>query len=180
MVVGDMGGADGRDILAGIDQLVRGGTADGDRLGIAGHSYGGYMTAWLISQDSRFAAAVTSSPITNFVTEHLLSNIPDWPKLFLAEAYYEPAGKYFERSPIMHAHKVTTPTLNMCGALDRSAPPEEALQFHNALQEAGAISAFVLYPTEGHGVRSMPSVIDYSTRVVDWFEQYCGNHAANG
>ena len=72
----------------------------------------------------------------------------------------------------MHAHKVKTPTLNICGALDRCTPPEEAVQFHNALLENGVKSVLVTYPEEGHGVRKFPAAIDYAARVVAWFEQH--------
>ena len=104
----------------------------------------------------------------------LISNIPQWPSLFLADSYKNPTGKYFERSPIMHADKVRTPTLNICGALDRSTPPEEAVQFHNALLENAVESALVTYPQEGHGIRQFPAMIDYAARVVVWFEKYLG------
>jgi len=171
-VVGDMGGADAHDCLSGLDYLVRQGLADPKRLGITGVSYGGFMTAWLITQDSRFAAAVPVAPITNQVTEHLISNIPHFVSLFLADSFSNLAGKYFQRSPIVHARKVKTPTLNICGALDRCTPPEEAVQFHNALLETGARSALVTYPEEGHGIRKFPAVIDFTARVVSWFEEH--------
>jgi dipeptidyl aminopeptidase/acylaminoacyl peptidase len=171
-VIGDMGGADTRDYLSGLDHLVQRGIADPRRLGVIGVSYGGYMAAWLVTQDSRFAAAVASAPITNFVTEHLVSNIPHWVRMFLVDDYRNPQGKYYSRSPIMHAHKVRTPTLNICGALDRCTPPEEARQFHNALLENGVRSALVTYPEEGHGVRKYPTLFDYAARVVGWFEEH--------
>jgi dipeptidyl aminopeptidase/acylaminoacyl peptidase len=171
-VVGDMGGADTRDISSGLDHLVQRGIADPRRLGVIGVSYGGYMAAWLVTQDPRFAAAVASAPITNFVTEHLVSNIPHWVKIFLADDYRNPHGRYHSRSPIMHAHQVRTPTLNICGALDRCTPPEEARQFHDALLENGVRSALVTYPEEGHGVRKYPTLFDYAARVVGWFEDH--------
>jgi dipeptidyl aminopeptidase/acylaminoacyl peptidase len=171
-VVGDMGGADTYDYLSGLDHLVAHGIADPKRLGVTGVSYGGFMTSWLITQDARFAAAVPVAPITNYVSEHLLSNIPQWPSMFLEDCYNNPTGKYFERSPIMHAHKARTPTLNICGALDRSAPPEEAKQFHNALLENGIQSVLATYPHEGHGIRKFPAMIDYAARVVAWFEEH--------
>jgi dipeptidyl aminopeptidase/acylaminoacyl peptidase len=171
-VVGDMGGADTQDYLSGLDHLVKQGIADPIRLGLTGVSYGGFMTSWLLTQDSRFAAAVPVAPVTNHVTGHLISNIPHFVKLFLADTYTNPAGKYFERSPIMHAHKVKTPTLNICGALDRCTPAEEAVQFHNALLEQGVKSVLVTYPEEGHGVRKFPAAIDYAARVVAWFEEH--------
>jgi dipeptidyl aminopeptidase/acylaminoacyl peptidase len=171
-VLGDMGGADTYDLLSGLDHLVERGIADPRRIGVTGGSYGGFMTSWLITQDSRFAAAVSFVPHTNQVTEHLLSNIPHFMTLFLADKYNDPGGKYFERSPVMHAHKVKTPTLNICGALDRVTPPEEAAQFHSALLENNVKSVLVTYPEEGHGVRQLPAVIDYAARVVSWFTEH--------
>lgn len=128
--------------------------------------------SWLVTQDTRFAAAIPVAPVTNKVSHHLTSNIPHFVSLFLDDHYTNPTGKYFERSPIMHAHKAKTPTLNICGALDRCTPPEEAMQFHNALLENDVESVLLTYPEEGHGVRSMPAAIDYAARVVDWFEKH--------
>jgi len=171
-VVGDMGGADTHDYLSGLDALVARGLSDPRRLGVTGGSYGGFITSWLITQDPRFAAAVSVSPVTNHVTEHLLSNIPHFVALFLNDSYRNPGGKYFQRSPVMHAHKARTPILNICGALDRCTPPEEAVQFHNALREHSAPSVLITYPQEGHGVRKLPAAMDYAARMVAWFEHY--------
>jgi dipeptidyl aminopeptidase/acylaminoacyl peptidase len=171
LVLGEMGGADTQDLLSGVDRLVHQGIADGRRLGVMGTSYGGFMSSWLITQDSRFAAAVPVAPFTNPVSEHLSSNIPHCMRLFLADHYTEPAGKYYQRSPVMQAHKARTPTLNICGALDRCTPPQEAMQFHNALLENGVQSVLLTYPEEGHGIRNWPASIDYAARVVDWLQR---------
>lgn len=171
-VVGDVGGADAHDCLSGLDHLVARGWADPTRLGVMGTSYGGFMTCWLITQDQRFAAAVAIAPITNHVTQRLISNIPSFCDLFLVEDYRNVNGKYFTRSPLMHAHRARTPTLNICGALDRCTPAEEAMQFHAALVENAVPSMLVIYPQEGHGVRNFPATIDYTARLVRWFEQH--------
>lgn len=168
-VFGDMGGLETGDHLSGLDHLVANGIADPARLGVTGGSHGGFMTSWIIGQDSRFAAAVPVAPVTHWVSEHLISNIPHFCEISLGDRFTNPGGKYFERSPIMHAHKVKTPTLNVCGALDRCTPPSEAVQFHNALLENGVKSVLITYPEEGHGVRSFPAAIDYAARVVGWF-----------
>jgi dipeptidyl aminopeptidase/acylaminoacyl peptidase len=173
-VRGDMGGADAQDLLSGLDALVERGVADPKCLGVTGGSYGGFMTSWLITQDSRFAAAVPFAPHTNQVTEHLLSNIPHFMSLFMGEKFNKPGGKYFDRSPIMHAQRARTPTLNICGTLDRCTPPEEAMQFHRALLENGIKSVLVTYPEEGHGIRRLPAAIDFSARVVAWFDEHLG------
>jgi dipeptidyl aminopeptidase/acylaminoacyl peptidase len=171
-VYGDIGGADAQDLLSGLDVLVRSGIADPNRLGVTGISYGGFLTSWLITQTKRFAAAVPVAPHTNQVSEHLVSNIAAFMRQVLKEPYHDMGGQYLQRSPVMHAHKAGTPTLNICGALDRCTPPEEAVQFHNALRENGVRSVLIVYPEEGHGVRKLPAAIDYSARLVSWFEQY--------
>jgi dipeptidyl aminopeptidase/acylaminoacyl peptidase len=92
--------------------------------------------------------------------------------LFLQDTLSNPQGKYFERSPVMHAHKARTPTLNICGALDRCTPPTEASQFHNALVLNDVKSMLVTYPQEGHGVRNWPASIDYAARITAWLEAH--------
>ena len=177
LVLGDLGGADTYDYLSGIDHLVKKGRSDAQRLGVIGHSYGGYMAGWLICQDQRFAAAVLSAPMTNYISQHLLSNISHFVALFLDDDYKNPGGKYLQRSPVMYAHQVTTPTLSICGALDRCTPAAEAAQFHYALLENQVKSVLVNYPREGHGIRGIPERIDYSARIVNWIEQHMPHNA---
>jgi dipeptidyl aminopeptidase/acylaminoacyl peptidase len=171
-VLGDAGGAETHDHLSGLDHLIKAGMADSKRLGVMGGSHGGYMSAWLITRYSHFAAAVAAAPVTNWVSEHLIGNIPHFCALLLADKYDNPEGTYFTRSPIMHAGKVKTPTLNICGALDRLTPPSEAVQFHNALLENGVKSVLITYPDEGHGVQRFPAAIDCAARLVSWFEAH--------
>lgn len=83
-------------------------------------------------------------------------------------------ANHYLRSPILHAHRAKTPTLNICGALDRCTPPGQAREFHNALRERGVQSVLVTYPQEGHGVRSFPAMIDYAARVVGWLDACLG------
>lgn len=172
LVMGDMGGADVRDCLSGIDHLVSEGIVDPNRLGLTGLSYGGFMTCWLVTQDARFAAAVAVSPIANQVTAHLLSDLGPWMSWFLNDRYNSPNGRYFQLSPIMHAHNARAPTLIISGRLDGCTPPEEAVQIHHALLENGVKSVLVEYPLEGHGVRNWPAVCDFSARVITWFEEH--------
>ena len=171
-VVGDVGGADTADYLSGIDHLVAAGIADPSRLGVTGLSYGGFMTCWLTTQDARFGAAISVGPATNHVSHHLLCNIPQFDSLFLQDHYTNLAGAYYSRSPILHAHKSRTPTLLVCGDLDRCTPAEEAVQFHHALSENGIESLVVRYPEEGHGVHAMPAAIDFAARCVMWFVRH--------
>jgi len=172
-VVGDMGGADTHDYLSGIDAMIERGIADPARIGTMGVSYGGFMSAWLVTQDQRFKAAVAGSPVTEWYSFTFTSNIPRWGLWFLDNADPEEIGNQVHtRSPVMHASKARTPTLLTAGAKDRCTPAGQAREFYQALISRGVDSALVIYPEEGHGVSRFPAVTDYLTRLVTWFERY--------
>jgi dipeptidyl aminopeptidase/acylaminoacyl peptidase len=172
-VVGDMGGADTQDYLSGIDAMVGLGIADPARLGTMGVSYGGFMSAWLVTQDQRFKAAVAGSPVTEWYSFTFTTNIPRWGLWFLDEADPEDIGNQVHtRSPVLHASKARTPTLLTAGAKDRCTPAGQAREFYQALTGHGVDSELVVYPGEGHGVSRFPAVTDYLTRIVTWFERY--------
>jgi dipeptidyl aminopeptidase/acylaminoacyl peptidase len=172
-VVGDMGGADTFDYLSGIDAMVERGIADPARIGTMGVSYGGFMSAWLVTQDQRFKAAVSTSPVTEWYSFTFTSNIPGWGLWFLENADLEqPGTQAHTRSPVLHASKASTPTLLTAGAQDRCTPAGQAREFYRALLSHGVDSELVIYPGEGHGVSRFPAVTDYLTRIVTWFEKY--------
>lgn len=171
-VMGDIGGVDTRDFLSGIDHLVSAGLAHSFRLGVMGLSYGGLMSCWLPTQDPRFRAAVAVGPATNHVSHHLLCDVPQFVSLFLEGHYSDCSSAYHQRSPVLHAHRSRTPTLLVCGDLDRCTPAEEAVQFHAALRENGVPSVVVRYPREGHGVHGIAASIDFAARCVMWFDRF--------
>jgi dipeptidyl aminopeptidase/acylaminoacyl peptidase len=172
-VVGDMGGADTHDYLSGIDAMIERGIADPARIGTMGVSYGGFMSAWLVTQDQRFKAAVAGSPVTEWYSFTFTTNIPRWGLWFLDHADPEETGNQLHtRSPVMHAGKTRTPTLLTAGAKDRCTPAGQAREFYQALIGHGIDSELVIYPGEGHGVSRFPAITDYLTRLVTWFEKY--------
>jgi len=172
LVKGDMGGVDTYDYLSGIDHLVEQGIADPKRIGVSGISYGGFMSSWIITQDQRFAAAVTISPVTNWYSQHRTSQIPYFDELFLNANASAPGGRFFERSPVMFADRVETPTLVIAGERDQTAPPGQALEFHKSLLEHGKTSVLAIYPEAVHGCRRFPEIIDSATRTIEWFLKY--------
>ncbi|GAA0966822.1 S9 family peptidase [Acrocarpospora macrocephala] len=171
-VVGDMGGGDALDILAGVDTLVGKGLADPARIGLIGTSYGGFMTAWLVTQDQRFAAAVPIAPITDWYSQSFTSNIAGWGNAFLRCDPQEPGTMAHTRSPVLRAGNVRTPCLSVAGAGDHCTPPGQAREFHQALLAHGVESVLAIYPQEGHGVRSYPAITDLLTRVLSWFSTH--------
>ena len=152
-----MGGGDVGDMLSGLDHLVAEGLADPDRIGIMGVSYGGFMSCWLPTQDARFKAAVAISPVPTGTRERFGSNLGAWVGDFLDGQPKPAGGQYYDRSPVLFAHADRTPTLLTAGLQDRATPPDQAIEFHNALVEHGVPADVVIYPEEGHGVHTFPA-----------------------
>ncbi len=175
--IGDPGGAEFEDILAGIDQCVADGISDPKRLGVSGVSYGGYLTAWAVATTHRFKAAVMISGIANQISSHYSCNhdfhafINGGP---LSEERYRRVA--VDRSAITRLDKPTTPTLMIHGDGDRCTPLGQAQEFYAALLERGVASELVVYPREGHGVREREHQIDALRRAVGWFDRYLGSH----
>ena len=149
--LGDMGGGDFKDILAGVDALVRDGIVDDARVAITGGSYGGFMSSWAVTQTDRFAAAIPFAVVTDWTSFHYTTNIGQFDALFLQGDPDDPAGPYPKWSPVFHAHKCKTPTLILHGEDDLCTPLPQATEFYNALVEAGCEVELVVYPREGHG-----------------------------
>ncbi len=170
--IGDMGGGDLRDILAGVDAVVGEGIADDDRVAIVGTSYGGFMSAWAIGQTDRFRASVAMAAVTDWLSFHNTTNIGRFDELFLDADPYDPTGDYFARSPIVHVRRVSTPTLVMHGELDLCVPLSQGRELYQALAEAGVETELVVYPREGHGWRERAHILDGIERMRIWLDRH--------
>jgi dipeptidyl aminopeptidase/acylaminoacyl peptidase len=171
-VIGDMGGKDFQDLLVGVDYLVERGLVDGDRVAIAGGSYGGFMAAWAITQTTRFKAAIMAAGISDFHSFHAQSRIFDWDMRFLGGSPLEHPELYRERSAITYAARVKTPTLIVHGENDEDVPVNQAHAFYRALRERNVPVEFVIYPREGHGLSEREHRKDCEERILRWFERY--------
>ena len=170
--IGDMGGADLADLLAGVDELVARDVLDPDRVGISGRSYGGFMTAWAATRTDRFAAAVAVACVSDWVSFLGTSNVARFAELFLpwrAEDGWEHA---IARSPALGADGCRTPTLILHGAGDRCTPVGQAQELYAALARAGAERELVVYPGEGHFLLEREHQLDAFERTRDWFDRF--------
>ena len=125
-----------------------------------------------MTRERRFAAAIPVAPISNWVSQQLTSHGPEGCEHYVRDRLDNLGGAYFTRSPVLHARGATTPTLTVCGALDLSTPPGQAVELHQALRQQGVRSVLVTYPLEGHGVRTWPASFDFGARVVEWFDAH--------
>ncbi len=171
-VIGDSGGMDFQDVMAGVDRCVADGIADPERLGISGLSYGGFMAGWAVTQTDRFGAAVAMSVVANYVSFHLTSEVWVYDEMILRGDWNDPASQYPERSPVTHAHRCRTPTLVIQGAEDRCTPLGQGWELHTAIAAAGTETELVVYPREGHVPMERAHALDAIRRTQAWFDRH--------
>jgi dipeptidyl aminopeptidase/acylaminoacyl peptidase len=173
--IGDPGGAEFDDILAGIERCIAEGFADADRLGVTGASYGGYLTAWAVATTDRFKAAVMVSGISNQWSCHYSCN-HDFGEFIVGGPLKEERFRRLaiERSPLFRLDKPTTPTLIIHGQDDRCTPLGQGQEFYSALRERGVATELVVYPREGHGLRERSHRLEAWQRTLGWFDRYLG------
>jgi len=168
----DVGGGEWQDVLAGAHYAIGRGIADPDRLGIGGWSWGGYLTAWAVTQTDIFKGAVMGAGLSNLLSDHGQNDIPDANRLYFRDLPYRDAAAYWDPSPIKHIARVKTPTLILHGEKDDRVTPAQGREFYRALKTLGVPTQFVLYPREPHGFTERAHQLDVIKRVLDWFEKY--------
>ncbi len=167
--VKDFGQGDLRDILLGVDEVVRTLPVDPKRLGIAGWSYGGYMTMWAVTQTHRFGAAVAGAGIANWQSYYGENLIDQWMIPYFGASVYDNPAVYARSSPINFIRNVTTPTLVAVGDSDAECPAPQSYEFWHALKTRGVRTELVVFPGEGHAIRKPEHVQDLLERTIAWF-----------
>ncbi len=168
----DFGGGDARDILAGVDLLLREGIADKNRQFVYGTSYGGFMTTWLVGQTNQFRAAVAQNAVTDLTMMWALSDLQSWTQWEFGGLPWTQPERYRQHSPLAHVGKVRTPTLVLHARDDRRCPLPMGKAYHQALLARNVPTQLVIYPNEGHGIRQPRHREDVLRRVLAWFEKY--------
>lgn len=161
-----------RDMISGVEAMVERGIADPDRLGIGGWSWGGYMSAWAITQTDRFKAAIVGAGLPNMITDNSLGDIPSANLSYFDKSPYEDPDTYFERSAIRHIHRVTTPTLVLHGEADTRVATAQGIELYIALRQLGVTTRFVTYPREGHGIRERKHQEHLLNEMITWYSRY--------
>jgi dipeptidyl aminopeptidase/acylaminoacyl peptidase len=170
--VKDFGYGDFRDILAGVDQVVKDLPVDNDKVGITGWSYGGFMTMWAVTQTNRFRAAVSGAGLSNWQSYYGENDIDNWmPPYFGASVYQDPAV-YARSSPMNFITKARTPTLILVGERDGECPAPQSREFWHGLKAMGVETQLVIYANEGHYIGQPEHERDIVHRMVGWFDQH--------
>jgi dipeptidyl aminopeptidase/acylaminoacyl peptidase len=170
--VKDFGGGDFRDIMAGIDAISKQYPIDSKRIGIRGHSYGGYMTMWAETQTNRFAAAVAGAGLSNWLSYYGLNDIDEWMITFFGASVYDDPAVYAKSDPMRFVKAVKTPTLILVGDRDGEVPMEQSVEWWHALTTFHVPTKLVVYPNEGHMLINPADARDYTLRSLEWFEEW--------
>jgi dipeptidyl aminopeptidase/acylaminoacyl peptidase len=183
-----------RGVKPAIEKVVELGIADSERIGLFGHSYGGYTVYGLVTQTQRFKAAVAYAGITDLLSlygsldpRYRFNDVinPIWGPYFLESQQtrmgvppWKDLDRYLRNSPYVHADKVTTPLLMIHGDLD-GVPLSQAEQFFIALNRQGKRAKLVRYLGEGHVVESPGNTIDMWDHILNWFDEFLQNRQHN-
>lgn len=174
LIVGDLCGGEYRDLMIGLDYVLRKYPfLDPERLGVTGGSYGGYLTNWVITHTDRYKAAIPVASICDILTDWADDANPLW---FESDGGFMPIDDFeraWDMSPIKYVKNCKTPTLFIHGAWDFCTNLNQAETMFTALKKLGVETVLAIYPNEGHGVHRYPShVYDYYLRSLAWFDKY--------
>lgn len=168
----DWGGKDSEDVLGAVDHVVQQGIADPNRLGVGGWSYGGILTNVVIAKDTRFKSATSGASISNvlagygtdmYIREYEMELGVPWKDLdtYLHNSY-----------AFLHADRIKTPTLFLCGDQDFNVPLLNSEQMYQALRSLGVPTQLIIYPGQHHGIRKPTYLKDRMQRYLDWHGKY--------
>lgn len=170
---GDWGGADFKDVMWGVKDLIDRGIADPAKLGIGGWSYGGYMAEWAITQTNDFKAAVSGAGLSNLISEYGSEEHPAYDEWFYGVPYESDSlVKFLNSSPFTQLKNAKTPTLILQGETDTTDPPDQSQELYRGLKHYGVETELVMYPREPHGFREEKHLLDRLNRILAWYDTH--------
>ena len=169
-------------VTAGVNAVIAKDIVDKDKVGLYGHSFGGYETNFIISQTNIFAAAVSGAGVSDIISYYFnISRNGDFrsdmwrfenQQFRIGKSLYEDKEAYISNSPIMYAENVKTPLLLWAGKNDRIIPWNQSVTYYLALQRLGVKNMLFAYPDEDHSLENAENQTDLSKRMMAWFDYF--------
>jgi dipeptidyl aminopeptidase/acylaminoacyl peptidase len=168
-------------VTAAVRKVLESGMVDPKRVGLVGHSWGGYEASFIPTRTRLFAAAVAGAPLTNFFsmfgTVHWNQGMPETEHFETGQArmevpYWVDMEAYVRNSPVMFVHQLQTPMLVFFGDKDGTVDWHQGVELYNYARRAGKLLVMLVYQGENHSAREKPNQIDYSRRVLQWFGHF--------
>ncbi len=172
----DAGAGPGRDVMSGVDLLIKRGLADPTRMAVSGWSYGGYMTAWLLGNyPDRWRAGVAGAAVTDHVDQYVLSDIHAPVKTYYeGSPFTSPKLRqaYRDQAPLTYATRIKAPTLVLCDTGDQRVPITESFSLYHAMRDNGVKTKFIAYPVAGHAPSDPVHQRDVDRRWAAWLKEH--------
>ncbi|MDP5198993.1 prolyl oligopeptidase family serine peptidase [Flavobacterium sp. DG2-3] len=168
-------------IVSATKKVIEKAIIDPDKIGLMGHSFGGYESAFIVTQTPMFEAAIASGAITDLNSfYHTVSQHSGKPDMWRFQSVqwnmkntpYEALSLYNANSPIIHVDKITTPLLLWTGKQDKTVDTHQSLEYYLALRRLGKKSIMLLYPNESHLITKPQNQKDITIRMLQWFDYF--------
>jgi dipeptidyl aminopeptidase/acylaminoacyl peptidase len=169
------------DVTSAARRVIELGLADPDRIGLQGHSWGGYQSSFIVTQTDMFAAVVTGAPLTNLESMHNIlyrqSGNPNaaliqWGQGRMGTVPWVDVEGYARESPVRHVRNISTPFLIMHGTADGAVDWNQGLEFYIAARREGKNVILLSYPDEPHHLARKPNQIDFQRRMKEYFDHH--------
>ena len=186
--VGLPGFSSTKSLVPGVQKLIEIGVAHPEKIGLHGHSWSGYQTAFMITQTDIFAAAIAGAPVSNMTSAY--SGIR-WGSGLARQFQYEQSQSriggslwelpelYIENSPVFYADRINTPLLIMFGDEDTAVPWEQGIEMYLAMRRLGKDAVFLQYRDEPHHLQEYPNRLDYAIKMKEYFDHYLKGEPAS-
>jgi len=168
-------------VLAAVRKAIEMGAADKDKVGLIGHSFGGYETDYIITQTDLFAAAVSGAAITDLVSSYLYVStkygLPnffhyEFGQLRMGGSLFSNYLGYVDNSPIYHAGHIKSPLLSWCGEDDSQVDPSQSFEFYLALRRLGKEHSLLVFPGQQHVLTDNAKQELLTRSIEGWFGHY--------
>ncbi len=170
----DWGGKDYQDLMAGVDQVIKMGVADENKMGVMGWSYGGFMSSWIVGHTNRFKVASIGAPVVDLSHQNLTDDIEGFLPSYFQSNPWDDWSKYDAHSPLRFVQNVKTPVMLQHGEADQRVPFSNSVMFYNALRRRNVPVRLLALPRQPHGPQEPRMVIKTMQTNIDWFEKFIG------
>ena len=168
-------------VTAGVKKVLETGMVDPKRVGLVGHSWGGYETTFILTQSELFAAGVAGGPLTNLASSYgeiyWNSGGPETNHVEVGQErmevpLYEDPQAYIRNSAVYFANKLAAPLLLSVGDHDGASDWHQDIELYNSARRAGKNCVMLVYEGENHSVAQKANQLDYHRRINAWFDHY--------
>ena len=170
----DWGGGDYKDLMAGVDHVLKMGVADEKNLGVMGWSYGGFMSSWIVGHTDRFKAASIGAPVVDLVHQNLTDDIAGFLPSYMKADPWNDWAVYDKWSPLRYIQNVKTPVMLQHCEGDQRVPISNSTMFYNALKRRAVPVRMLSMPRQGHGPTEPKMTMVTMKSNLEWMEKYIG------